>query len=195
VPRENRHLGWRCPRFYLGHNPAVRVLCLSYGQLLADKHAMDCREIMSSPWYQALFPTRLSGDKQTLQEFTTPQQGYRMASSVGGVLTGRGAHLIVIDDAIKPEEADSETQRKFVNRWFDNTLLARLDDKARGAIVVVMQRLHEDDLVGHVLSQGEWELVRLPAIAEDDEQHLIQTYYGSYTHRRQSGEALLGLRM
>ena len=178
------------PAFYLGHNPAARVLCLSYGQLLADKLAMDCREIMSSSWYHSLFPTRLSGDKQTVQEFTTPQHGYRMASSVGGVLTGRGAHLIVIDDPVKPEEADSDSQRKSVNRWFDNTLISRLDDKARGAIVIVMQRLHEDDLVGHVLSQGEWELLRFPAIAEEDEQHLISTCYGSYRHTRQVGEAL-----
>ena len=178
------------PAFYLGHNPAARVLCLSYGQLLADKLAMDCREVMSSSWYQALFPTRLSGDKQTVQEFTTPQHGYRMASSVGGVLTGRGAHLIVIDDPVKPDEAESDSQRKAVNRWFDNTLLSRLDDKAHGAIVIVMQRLHEDDLVGHVLSQGEWELLRFPAIAEEDEQHLINTCYGSYRHTRQAGEAL-----
>ena len=178
------------PAFYLGHHPDVRVLCLSYGQLLADKHAMDCREIMSSAWYQALFETRLSGDKQTVQEFTTPEQGYRMASSIGGVLTGRGAHLIVIDDAMKPEEADSDTQRKSVNRWFDNTLLSRLDDKALGAMIIVMQRLHEDDLVGHVLSQGNWELLRLPAIAEEDEEHVITTRYGAYRHKRQIGDAL-----
>jgi predicted phage terminase large subunit-like protein len=178
------------PAFCLGHNPAIRILCLSYGQLLADKHAMDCREIMTSSWYQALFPTRLSGDKQTLQEFTTTEQGYRMSTSVGGTLTGRGAHLIIIDDAMKPEEATSDTQRNSINRWFDNSLLSRLDDKARGSIVIVMQRLHEDDLVGHVLSQGKWEVLRLPAIAEEDEEHLIQTRYGAYRHSRKQGEAL-----
>ncbi len=178
------------PAFALGHDPAKRIVCLSYGQLLAEKHAMDCREIMSSSWYEALFPTRLTGDKQSIQEFTTPEQGFRMTSSVGGTLTGRGAHLIVIDDAMKPEEADSDAQRKTVNRWFDNVLLSRLDSKAAGAIVIVMQRLHEDDLIGHVLSQGEWELLRLPAIAEEDEDYVIDTRYGSYRHSRKEGEAL-----
>ena len=76
-----------------------------------------------------------------------------MATSVGGVLTGRGADFILIDDPMKPCDAMSESRRAGVNDWFDSTLYSRLNEKNNGAIVIVMQRLHEDDLVGHVLKQ------------------------------------------
>ena len=74
-----------------------------------------------------------------------------MATSVGGVLTGRGADVILIDDPMKPADAMSESRRAAANDWFDSTLYSRLNDKEKGAIVIVMQRLHEDDLAGHVL--------------------------------------------
>src|SRR2546421_12077407 len=73
--------------------------------------------------------------------------------STGGVLTGRGADIILIDDPLKPEEVLSEAQRNAANDWFVHTLYSRLNDKRSGAIVIIMQRLHEDDLVGHVLAQ------------------------------------------
>jgi predicted phage terminase large subunit-like protein len=177
--------------FMLGHDPTAQIICASYGQELANKHAMDCRAIMTSAWYQSLFPhTRLSPQRQSLQEFATTQQGFRLATSVGGVLTGRGANTIIIDDPIKPDEALSDTQRKAVNDWFDHSLYSRLNDKKNGCIILVMQRLHQDDLVGHVLSLEPWTLIRLPAIAEEDEIHVIQTPYGTRRFRRRVGEAL-----
>ena len=108
---------------------------------------------MVSPWYRRVFPTRLAPHRQAVQEFITTRQGYRLATSTGGVLTGRGADIILIDDPLKPEEALSEAQRQAANEWFDHTLYSRLNDKRHGAIVIIMQRLHEDDLVGHVLAQ------------------------------------------
>jgi hypothetical protein len=101
-----------------------------------------------------------------------------IATSVGGVLTGRGANLIVIDDLLKPEEALSQAQRQMANEWYDHTLYSRLNDKLAGAIVVIMHRLHEDDLVGHVLAQEAWEVVRLPALAEEDEAQRVDTVLG-----------------
>jgi hypothetical protein len=92
-----------------------------------------------------------------------------MATSVGGVLTGRGAEVILIDDPQKPDEALSETGRKAVKEWYDNTLLSRLNNKRTGCIIIVMQRLHQDDLVGHVLSRDDWTVLSFPAIAEEDE--------------------------
>ena len=83
----------------------------------------------------------------------TTEQGGRLSTSVGGVLTGRGADCIVIDDPLKPDDALSETQRKAVNDWYDNTLLSRLNDKNNGRIVIIMQRVHQNDLVGHVLNK------------------------------------------
>src|SRR5438067_650161 len=134
------------PAWYLGHDPSAQILCVSYAQDLADKLARDCRGIMMSPWYQRIFPTRLAPHRQAVQEFITTRQGYRLATSTGGVLTGRGADTILIDDPLKPEEALSAAQRQFANEWYDRTLYSRQNDKQHGAIVVIMQRLHEDDL-------------------------------------------------
>src|SRR5689334_11594889 len=153
----------------LGLDPTAQILCVSYAQELADKLARDCRGIMMSPWYRKVFATRLAPHRQAVQEFITTGQGYRLATSTGGVLTGRGADIILIDDPLKPEEALSEAQRNAANDWFVHTLYSRLNDKRSGAIVIIMQRLHEDDLVGHVLEQEPWEVVCFPAIAEADE--------------------------
>jgi predicted phage terminase large subunit-like protein len=178
------------PAFLLGHNPSAQIICASYGQDLASKHSLDCRTLISSNWYQSLFPTRLAPQKQSVHEFLTTRKGFRLATSVGGVLTGRGADFIIIDDPLKPDEALSESQRKAVNEWFDHTLYSRLNNKQTGCIIVIMQRLHEDDLVGHVLEQEHWEHVRLPAIAEEDETHVIAGRYRTRVVRRKAGEAL-----
>jgi hypothetical protein len=125
-----------------------------------------------------------------VQEFITTRQGYRLATSTGGVLTGRGADIIVIDDPLKPEEALSQAQRRACNEWYDHTLYSRLNDKRHGSIVIVMQRLHEDDLVGHVLEQEPWEVARFPAIAEADEKHEVETIRGARSFTRGRDEAL-----
>jgi hypothetical protein len=113
----------------------------------------------------------------------------QIADRTDGV-TGRGADLILIDDPLKPDEALSDAQRKAANDWFSHTLYSRLNDKRSGAIVIIMQRLHEDDLVGHVLAQEPWEVVCFPAIAEVDEEHEIETIWGPRCFRRRQGEAL-----
>jgi hypothetical protein len=89
------------------------------------------------------------------------------------VLTGRGADIILIDDPLKPEEALSDAQRQAANDRYDHTLYSRQNDKRRSAIVIIMQRLQEDDPVGHVLAQEPWEVLSFPAIAEADEMHEI----------------------
>jgi hypothetical protein len=179
------------PAWWLGHMPSAQIICVSYAQDLADKLSRDCRTLMSAPWYQRLFTTRLSRQRQAVGEFTTTAQGFRLATSVGGVLTGRGADLLIVDDPLTPDETLSETQRGAVNLWVSNTLLSRLNDKRHGAIILIMQRLHEDDLTGHLLDQGGWELLRLPAIAEADEEHEIASVLGGTRHyRRRISEAL-----
>src|SRR5436190_3078634 len=178
------------PAWCLGHDPSAQILCVSYAQDLADKLARDCRSIMMSPWYRRMFPTRLALHRQAVQEFITTRQGYRLATSTGGVLTGRGADLILIDDPLKPEEALSKARREATNDWYANTLYSRLNDKCSGAIVIIMQRLHEDDLVGHVLGQEPWEVVCFPAIAEADEVHEIATIWGPQRFTRRQGDAL-----
>lgn len=172
----------------LGHDPTRRIIVVSYSDDLAAKHARDCRTLMESDWYQALFPgTRLSASKNTATEYETTAGGYRYSTSVGGTLTGRGGSLIILDDPQKPADALSEPRRKSLTQWYDNTLYSRLDNKMTSAIVLVMQRLHPEDLVGHVLSQEPWAQLLLPAIAEADEE--IRT--GPTTvYQRPKGEAL-----
>jgi predicted phage terminase large subunit-like protein len=179
------------PAFLLGHNPTLQIICASYGQDLADKHARDCRTLMASSFYQRLFPnTRLSTEKQSVNEFLTTTGGFRLSTSVGGVLTGRGADIIILDDPLKPDEALSETRRNSVNEWFDNTLLSRLNSKENGVIIIVMQRLHQDDLVGHVRDQHDWDVLSFPAIAEEDEVHLIESPLGRRQFERKTGGVL-----
>jgi hypothetical protein len=132
--------------------------------------------VLESPWYQAAFlMTRIGPFKNSETEIELTTRGFRLATSVGGTLTGRGGDVIVIDDPLKPDDAFSETKRSAANQWFTNTLLSRLDDKRTGAIVVVMQRVHVDDLTGFLLDQSdEWEVLSLPAIAESDQSFRFQ---------------------
>jgi predicted phage terminase large subunit-like protein len=175
----------------LGYNPAQQIACVSYAQELSDKFARDTRRIMSSRWYKAIFATRLA-ERTAVADFTTTKQGVRFATSVGGQFTGRGADFIVIDDPLKPDDALSDVRRKGVLEWYDNTLLSRLNDKAEGSIIIVMQRLHQDDLVGHVLERArdDWHVVSLPAIAEENERHVIETPFGREIWTRLRGQVL-----
>jgi predicted phage terminase large subunit-like protein len=189
-----RHLKSHCVSvafvaWLLGHDPTKQVICASYGQDLADDLATACRRVMRSAFYRTLFGNVLGG-RQAVSDFETQRGGRRLATSVGGVLTGRGADIIILDDPQKADDALSETSRKATHTWFDNTLLSRLNDKTKGSIVIVMQRLHQDDLVGHVLEQEDWDVLCLPAIAEVDECHLIDGPLGRRFFKRQIGDIL-----
>src|SRR5438874_7482975 len=143
----------------LGHHASSQIICTSYAQDLSNKLASDCRRLMMSNIYKAIFPTRLVSQHPALQELVTTENGFRLATSIGGVLTGRGADYLIIDDPLKPDEAMSDSERRKVNYWYDHTLLTRLNDKRHGRIVIIMQRLHEDDLVGHVLDKEDWHVL------------------------------------
>ncbi len=110
------------PAWLLGQNPSAQIICASYGQELANKLALDCRTLMNSALYRKVFSTHLSNQKQAISEFMTDAQGFRLATSVGGVLTGRGGDWLIVDDPLKPDEAVSETQRNAVNDWYQHTL-------------------------------------------------------------------------
>jgi predicted phage terminase large subunit-like protein len=188
-----RHLKSLCasvafPAYALGHDPTKQLICVSYSDELSSMHANSCRALMHSSLYRRLFPaTRISPVKDTEREFVTTARGRRFTTSVGGTLTGRGGSIIIIDDPLKPKEAYSETIREKVKQWYANTLLSRLDDKTKDAIVVVMQRLHMDDLAGHLLEQGGWIHLNLPAKAEAPSR--IALGAGRY-HDRKEGELL-----
>ena len=190
-----RHLKSICasvafPAWVLGQDPTQRIVCASYSENLASKHALDCRAMMEPDFYRRIFPrTCLSPKKNTDLDFMTTQRGNRYATSVGGTLTGRGGNFIIIDDPLKPEEAFSEAKRPAVNEWYDRTLVSRLDDKSTGVIIVIMQRLHLEDLVGHVKAKGgpDWRWLQLPAIAQEKEYIFIDD---GQIHYRAPGDLL-----
>jgi predicted phage terminase large subunit-like protein len=151
----------------LGHDPTRRIIVVSYSNEFAAELHRQFRMIIDAPWYRGVFPaTRPAKDSGA--ELVTTAGGSRYATSVGGTLTGRGADLIIVDDPLKADEAMSEPARRRVIDWYTGTLVSRLNDKENGPIVVVMQRLHEDDLAGHLLGQGNWQHLDLPAIAVED---------------------------
>jgi predicted phage terminase large subunit-like protein len=176
------------PAFLLGHDPTRRIICVSYSGDLAKKHSNDFRAILEASWYRDLFPQARIGRKDSETEIKTTARGFRFATSVGGTLTGRGAEIIIIDDPSKPDDAYSEAKRKAANEWYQNTLISRLDDKRTGAIVIVTQRVHIDDLTGFVQSlSDDWEVLSLPAIAPVDEDIRISA---DKIYHRKPGEAL-----
>ncbi|HEU5048592.1 MAG TPA: phage terminase large subunit [Rickettsiales bacterium] len=162
------------PAWLLGRDPRRRIICVSYSDELAGKHARDCRSMIESSRYKRVFPfTRLNPHKRSEGEFETTCGGCRISTSVGGTLTGRGGSFIIIDDPLKPQDALSDTRRNNVNQWYNNTLFSRLDNKETGCIIIVMQRIHLDDLVGFVQQNEEWTVLNLPAIAINDEVHCL----------------------
>ena len=188
-----RHLKSICtsvalPAFILGEDPTRKIICVSYSQELAVKHANDCRAVMNSDWYRRVFPgTRIDAAKNTETEIMTTQRGFRLSTSVGGTLTGRGGNLIIIDDPIKPGDAMSDSARDRLIEWYGTTLMSRLDDKERDAIILVMQRLHVGDLAGHLLDHGGWTHLNLPAFAERNEEIEIGP---ARHHFRKAGDLL-----
>lgn len=180
------------PAFILGHNPSARVICVSYAQPLAAKMSRDFRMVITSAWYKRIFPN-MAVSKDTEDEIETTKGGGRLATSIGGVVTGFGADFLIIDDPMKPDEAWSQTSRERVIRYYRETLTARLNSKLHGVIIIVMQRLHDEDLAGHQLREhpDRWTHLKLPAINDTD--RLIQLG-GGRTYQWRAGELLHPLR-
>lgn len=177
------------PAWLLGHDPTSKIISVSYGQELANALARQCRQVMQSGWYRKLFSkTRLSAIKT--DNIETTAGGFRMATSVGGVITGMGGDYLLLDDPMKPQEALSEAERNSGNEWYRHTLISRLNDKRHGRIAMVTQRIHQDDMSGFVLGLESWRIISLPAIAIENELHVIRSAFGTWVHRRKEGEAL-----
>ncbi len=173
------------PLYLLGQNPTRRVICVSHTEDLARKFSIDRRTVAQQPWYQNVFPEmQLASPKPRDLELATTARGSILAAGVGGGILGRGADVIVVDDPIKALDALSQAERRRVAEFYDNTLVTRLNDKINGVVVIIMQRLHQDDLVGHVLERDEWEVISLPAIATTDSLHQLSDLPDDVHHRR-----------
>ncbi|MGE4431062.1 MAG: phage terminase large subunit [Sphingobium sp.] len=157
------------PAWLLGRNPGEKIICVSYAQDLAEDFAFQTRKLMQSDWYRRVFPaTHIDPKRGSARKLTTTRNGYRYSTSTGGTLTGRGGAFIIIDDPIRAADANSETMRENSVNWFRTTVLSRLNNPRKGKIIIVAQRLHMEDLPGHVLSVGGWHELRLPLIADRD---------------------------
>jgi predicted phage terminase large subunit-like protein len=174
------------PAFLLGLEPWHRIFAISYGSELSSKHASDFRSIVESAWYRRVF-SKMQISRSLEDEVWTTARGFRRSTSIFGTLTGLGGDIFIIDDPQKPVDAQSDTQRNRLNQWVSNTLMSRLDSKQTGVIIVVMQRVHLNDLSGYLMESGGWEILSLPAIAEQDETIMIGE--GEY-HRRAASEVL-----
>ena len=174
------------PAWFIGHYPWERVVVVSYSDFLSRTHANDFRRVVNHPLYQASFPA-MRLERDTDREITTTERGKRIATSIDGTLTGLGGNLIIIDDPIKLGDAMSEAVRERVIEWYRSTLLSRGDDKSETRIVVVMQRVHQNDLVGYLQEQGGFEVLNLPAIATKTDSYELG---GGRTYTRLQDELL-----
>ena len=181
------------PAWVLGRDPSRRVICMSYGLDLAEGFGRDTRRLMRAPFYRRTFPKlEIDGKRSSAGELRTTGNGFRNATSVGGPLTGKGADILILDDPSKAEDVASEARRDGAWEWFTATAMTRLDNPKSGAVVVVAQRLHEDDLPGRLMATGGWHVLELPAI-ETCEREIPVGNGVDWT--RQPGEALLPAHM
>jgi predicted phage terminase large subunit-like protein len=179
------------PAYLLGKNPATRVMAASYASSLSIKHAQDSRLLLQEEWFRNCFPEcRILSGQNDKQKVVTTKQGFRFATSVGGTATGEGGDILIVDDPQHPLSALSRSDRHRISTWFDQTFSTRLNDKRKGRIVIVMQRLHVDDLSGHLLEKGEWEHLCLPALCEQPQQFS----FASANVQRMPGDILHAMR-
>jgi predicted phage terminase large subunit-like protein len=172
------------------NRPQTRWLFSSYAQSLSVRDSLKCRRLIESPWFQERWADRftLTSDQNQKMRFDNDRTGYRIATSVGGFGTGEGGDVIVVDDPHNVLEKESEAIRESTLIWWNETMSTRLNDQRTGAKVIVMQRVHELDLSGHVLQQGGYEHLNLPA--EFEPKRRCVTSIGWSDPRQQDGELL-----
>lgn len=175
-PRHGKsEIASRCfPAWHLGHAPNHEVIACSYSGSLAMGFSRKVRSMIRDPLYNKVFSNcQLDPESQSAEAWLTTAGGGYTAAGVGGPITGKGAHILVIDDPVKNrEEAESETTRQSIKDWYTSTAYTRL--APGGGVLVILTRWHDDDLAGWLLGEQEtggdtWEVIKYPAVAEEDE--------------------------
>lgn len=146
-------------------HPERRWLYSSYAASLSIRDSLKCRRLIESPWFQERWGHvfQLTNDQNAKIRFDNDKTGYRIATSVGGAVTGEGGDRVIVDDPANVNDASSDLMRQRTIEWWDQAMSTRLNDPKTGVKVIVMQRVHQDDLSGHVLKQGGYEHLKLPA--------------------------------
>lgn len=185
------------PAYILGHNPKAKIICVSYGRDLAESLAASTLKLMDTAWYRRLFPA-VTLAKRAVGHLRTSQGGQRLATSIQGGVTGMGGDYIIVDDPLRADDAESDAIRASTNDWIASTLFSRLDDPTSGSMIIVAQRLHQDDPVGRLLSQSDqWHVLSIPAKAAQgavyevgfNARHVMRA--GDLMHPARLGEAEL----
>jgi len=171
------------------HRPQSRWLFASYAHHLSLRDSLHCRDVIMSPWYQRHWGDRfrLRDDQNQKTRYDNDKTGFRLASSPGGVGTGEGGDFIVADDPHNVVEAESDVQRQGVLTWWDQSISTRGNNPSTAVFVVVMQRLHENDLSGHLLEQRGYEHLCLPM--EFEPERRCRTSLG-WEDKRDEGQLL-----
>lgn len=170
-------------------NPTAKFLCTSYGANLSKRDSIRCRYLIESGWYRREFGITwyLADDQNEKMRYRNSAGGERIATSVHGATTGEGADYILCDDAHSAQEIHSETKRKAVIEWWDEVISTRGNDPKTFSRIAGMQRLHEEDLSAHLIANGSYEHLCLPAEYEGDKK---KTSIGWSDPRTEIGELL-----
>lgn len=165
------------PSWHMGKYPTHEVMACSYSGSLSMGFSRLNRELMRDPAYHVLFETRLHPDSQGAEAWMTTEGGGYTSAGIGGAITGKGAHILIIDDPVKNrEDAESETARNNAWDWYTSTAYTRL--APGGGVLVILTRWHDDDLAGRLLDAAkeggdQWEVVNYPAEAKEDEPYRL----------------------
>ena len=154
--------------------PERRFMFASYDSKLSTQHSLLRRNIIDSKWYRDRWTHvfQFASDQNLKTHYTNSAQGQMFSTSMNASATGLGGDCLIFDDPLDPDQALSEAERKTVNLRFDSKFRSRINSPKTGCKIIVMQRLHEEDLTGHILSREKerWVHLKLPAIAEVDEE-------------------------
>ena len=175
--------------------PSKKFLYASYAGSLSIRDSVKCRRLIDSRWYKEHFGEsfKLTGDQNQKQRFENDKTGARIATSVDGALTGEGGDIIVIDDPHNVRESESSAVRDGVLEWWDQAMQTRLNDPKTGAFIIIMQRVHERDLTGHILANemdGEWDHLCIPARYEIGHPTPTRSRLGFTDPRTKEGDLL-----
>ncbi len=175
--------------------PSKKFLYASYAGSLSIRDSVKCRRLIDSRWYKEHFGEsfKLTGDQNQKQRFENDHTGARIATSVDGALTGEGGDIIVIDDPHNVRESESSAVRDGVLEWWDQAMQTRLNDPKTGAFIIIMQRVHERDLTGHILAnemEGEWDHLCIPARYEIGHPTPTRSRLGFTDPRTKEGDLL-----
>ncbi|HEY3770037.1 MAG TPA: phage terminase large subunit [Candidatus Angelobacter sp.] len=173
-------------------DPARRFMFVSYSEKLSTQHSVYRRSLIESKWYQEKWGKvfKLSRDQNVKSHYENSRRGTMFSTGMQATATGMGGDILIFDDPLNPEQAISQAEREAVNVRFDTTFRSRINDPVTGVKIIIMQRLHELDLTGHVLAREShrWKHISLPAIATENKDWEFPISKKTHT---QTAEALL----